>query len=102
MVGRPSNTGGVQYLAKLLATDTTRKVIVMGERDRKENGLYPGAEGAERVAGQLTKRLRQNKVSWKMPPDGAKDLRTWLNTQLTSLGVEDEILAKGLGARVFG
>jgi hypothetical protein len=78
-VGRPSNCGGAEHLADLLKTALLdgAKVVLLGENDRKEDGRWPGKEGAEAVA----KRLR---VAWGAavpilyPPDGAKDLRSWV------------------------
>ncbi|MBA4062992.1 MAG: hypothetical protein C0501_04655 [Isosphaera sp.] len=77
-VGRPSNTGGVEHLAALLADlPVDRKVVVVGENDRKEDGSWPGREGSERVASTLRSRLGRG-VMVAMPPDGAKDVRAWL------------------------
>ncbi|MEM9374133.1 MAG: DUF3987 domain-containing protein, partial [Planctomycetota bacterium] len=70
-VGRPSNTGGVGLLATFLEG---RNVLVMGERDQKPDGSWPGRDGAERVANGLA-------GAWGVPvpvifpPEGVKDLR---------------------------
>lgn len=77
-IGRPSNTGGGDLLAALLADfPLKRAVIVFGENDRKPDGLWPGKDGAIRVASGLAERL-QRRVSWALPPDGAKDVRAWI------------------------
>jgi hypothetical protein len=77
VVGRPSNVGGKEMLADLLR-DVFRKVVVVGERDKKDNGRWPGMEGCRTVAAYLGKTLRRT-VSARLLPDNAKDLRSWLN-----------------------
>ncbi len=98
VVGRPSNIGGVRDLVPLLGPLKHRRIVVLGERDRKLHATqpvywgsrhdpkcrcclvcYPGRAGAMRVAATLRKRLNR-KVEWRMPPDRAKDLRAWLNS----------------------
>lgn len=75
-VGRPSNTGGVELLAELLA-DEARDVIVLGENDRKDDGKWPGREGAEATAQKLADALGRP-VRWALPPEGVKDVREWV------------------------
>jgi len=118
VVGRPSNVGGVDYLVKLLGPVTGRRIVVLGERDRKQHEdlkplarerhnpkcrccaqCYPGQYGAMQVQAALTKRLSR-RVERRMPPDGAKDLRGWLNAQ--SVDVEDQAAAFELGKVVGG
>lgn len=86
-VGRPSNTGGVEYLRKLIPHfNRDTKVIVLGECDRrrpprpiscKVDGClgcpecWPGLFGAQYVAKSLG-------LEWRMPPHGAKDVRSWM------------------------
>lgn len=77
-IGRPSNTGGVDCLAELLAgLREDRPIIVLGERDTKDDGSWPGKTGAISTAEQLAERLNRP-VAWALPPDEAKDLRSWL------------------------
>lgn len=116
-IGRPSNTGGVDYLVKMLGRHRDRRIVVLGERDRKPHDelkpkarsrhdpkcrycmhCYPGMAGAVHVSGALRKRLSR-KVEWRMPPDKAKDLRSWLNA--TGYDVDDDVAMRQLGARVF-
>ncbi len=86
MVGRPSNTGGIGDLADLLRDfPKERAVYVLGENDRKPDGSWPGKEGAERTAGELSKRLnRQVKILY--PPAGFKDVRAWVAERLADCG----------------
>jgi hypothetical protein len=50
VIGRPSNSGGADLLVHACRN---RLVIVVGENDRKPDGLWPGKEGAEAVARKL-------------------------------------------------
>ena len=75
-VGRPSNTGGSEFLAALLA-GFDREIVVLGENDRKESGLWPGRDGAIHVATRLVSMLRR-RVAWALPPPGIKDARDWV------------------------
>lgn len=77
-VGRPSNTGGVDYLSELLdAIDLHRPIVVIGERDQKDDGRWPGRDGAISTAKKLAERL-DRPIGWAFPPDEAKDTRAWL------------------------
>jgi hypothetical protein len=76
-VGRPSNRGGAADLAKLLKDDP-RAIVVLGERDRQSNGMWPGdpMPFAKALAYHL-----QRPVTWKLPPDSFKDIRAYLNAK---------------------
>ncbi len=77
-IGRPSNTGGVKELIELLTPiPAERPIIVLGEWDPKEDGKWPGRDGAKSIADQLANALSRP-VSWALPPDHAKDVRTWI------------------------
>jgi hypothetical protein len=77
-IGRPSNTGGVEPLAALLAdVPPDRSIVVVGENDRKEEGAWPGKKGAQQTAEQLAQRLNRP-ILWAMPPEQYKDVRAWL------------------------
>jgi hypothetical protein len=86
-VGRPSNLAGVDMLTELLAGLLRKRcpqaVIVLGERDQKPNGDWPGKLGAVETAKRLGERLKTN-VGWRLPP--AKDVRAWLQTVPTMTG----------------
>ena len=78
VVGRPSNLGGVALLTELLAdVREGQDIIVIGERDEKPDGRWPGKEGAIKTARQLADGLNRT-VYWSLPPDNAKDSRAWL------------------------
>lgn len=83
-VGRPSNVGGREMLAVLLRK-SRRKLIVIGERDKKDDGRWPGMEGCRTVAAGLGKSLGRM-VSAKLLPDNAKDLRAWLRESGVDVG----------------
>ena len=91
VVGRPSNTGGVEYLTRLLGKHD-RRIILVAERDEKDRsqlGLihdpdcrccgmcYPGLHGARVSAERLTKQLGRL-IHWSFLPMPHKDLRAWL------------------------
>jgi hypothetical protein len=89
-VGRPSNLGGVEMLAELLAgRPAGRRIIVMGEHDRKPDGKWPGRDGAVHVARALAAKL-QRPVEWALPPDGAKDMRDWILSRKPDPRILDE------------
>jgi hypothetical protein len=86
-IGRPSNIGGRKMLTNLLR-NSERKLIVIGERDRKPDGRWPGMEGCKSIAAGLGKTLGRV-VSARLLPDDAKDLRAWLRgTGIDTLDVE--------------
>jgi hypothetical protein len=77
-VGRPSNSAGAADLANLLQG---RTVVVLGERDEKPDGRWPGRDGARAVADRLSRQWK-TRVDWALPPEGSKDLRDWLNSKM--------------------
>ena len=109
-IGRPSNTGGVSDLAVLLASLPERRIIVLGENDKRTPiqlatltpthdpackcclRCWPGKAGAMSVAQSLARKLHRP-VEWKMPPRKHKDLRAWF---LATPEDERDELAKNL------
>jgi hypothetical protein len=75
-VGRPSCTGGLEYLTELFA-DTDDEILILGENDEKEDGRWPGRDGARALASALARELG-GRVRWTMPPEGCKDVREWM------------------------
>ncbi len=95
-VGRPNAMGGVAPLAELLAD--ANDILIVGERDRKENGDWPGRDGAQRVAGALARRWGRP-VSWTLPPEGTKDVRQYLVDAKPNL--TDTEACKAVGVRLL-
>lgn len=80
VVGRPSNCGGVDLLIDLLLDiPMERQIVVIGERDEKPDGKWPGRAGAISTATKLAEAL-ERPINWGFPPDSAKDSRAWLNS----------------------
>ena len=96
-VGRPSARGGVAHLAELL-TDASGDIIIVGERDKKADGSWPGRDGAKTVAGALTRRLGRP-IAWALPPDGVKDLRDWVRREAPDLS--DAEACRTAGERIL-
>jgi hypothetical protein len=92
VVGRPSNTGGVDDLVRKLKF-VRKPLVVIGERDRRatECGCgtcmqcWPGLAGANQTATALTERLKR-KVAVKFFP--SKDAREWLRANKTATPVD--------------
>lgn len=116
-LGRPSCRGGTEYLVPLLRQAHGRKIIVIGERDRKAHEdlsqkvrerhnptcrgcplCWPGKAGAIRTAKELAHGLGRP-IGWKLLPDEAKDLRKWLTEHCTDPEDMDE--AKRLGQQLI-
>ncbi len=100
VIGRPSNRGGVDELAELLADlPPDREVIVLGEIDANDKGQWPGREGMEETAARLQSRLKRP-VAMALPP-GKKDVRDWSQAQgLDATTVQDAW--EEAGSRLLG
>lgn len=104
-VGRPNNKAGAERVAELLSnTPKDRRLIVLGENDRKPlyelkathrsdcvacSQCWPGLDGAVETAKKLSVALDRT-IYWTLPPDGAKDVREWL--QRTMEGYRQRLL----------
>jgi hypothetical protein len=77
-VGRPGRGSGLREVA-LLLKDDPREVVVMGERDRKPSGDWPG--DPQPVARELAGLLGRP-VKTVLPPEPHKDARAWLVAEL--------------------
>ncbi len=93
VIGRPSNVGGIDML-RVLLNGNDKHVVVVGERDKKPDGRWPGMEGAKSVAMGLQKRLKRA-VGCRLLP-GAKDLRAWLNAQSLDVANREVCFAAGM------
>lgn len=72
-VGRPSNLACMEELKDLVRG---RRVLVIGENDKKPDGTEPGKEGMIAAFQVLTKVCGDIKMV--MPPVHVKDLRAWV------------------------
>lgn len=77
-VGRPACSSGADDLARLLVG---RETLVVGENDAKEDGGWPGRDGAKSIAGRLAS-VWEAPVAWTLPPEGSKDIRAYLADRL--------------------
>jgi hypothetical protein len=84
-VGRPSNNGGADLVAQLCRQ---RRIIVVGENDRKPDGRWPGRDGAEAIVRRLEAQW-QRPVPVAYPPEGVKDLRDWVRTLVPAWDTAD-------------
>lgn len=85
-VGRPNDRACVDMMAELLRdVPADRPIVVLAEDDRKDDGRWPGLEGATYCARQLATLLRRP-VAWCQPIGGQKDVREWWSQQ-AGLGV---------------
>ncbi|HNO79737.1 MAG TPA: hypothetical protein PKN33_16950 [Phycisphaerae bacterium] len=73
VIGRPSNTGGAELIAQACRD---RRVVILGENDRKPNGIWPGQIGAKALATKLQSEW-ERPVPIAFPPVDAKDVRAW-------------------------
>ena len=99
VVGRPSAQGGLAHLTTLLsAVSHGRRIVVMGERDRKDDGRWPGRDGAKTLWKGLRGGLRR-RVEWRLPPGGQKDLRAYWS----GIGVDPKAkdLAHSAGRAIY-
>lgn len=97
-VGRPSNRAGAADSAIML---DGRTVLVVGERDGKPGGAWPGRDGAKAVAQQIAGRWREP-VRWTLPPVDVKDVREWLRVKLAGgLNANDESAMREAGRELL-
>lgn len=100
-IGKFSNVGGLDMLKQMPITG--KEVWILGENDVKPNGDWPGKDGVERTHLALRGMCRTVRV---MPPDGVKDLRSWLERGLDLEQLTDYVGKHGergndLGPEVF-
>jgi hypothetical protein len=77
---------GADLLAELLRT-VNRPVVVVGENDWKDDGRWPGREGAHWMADRLRRLLPHHKVEMTLPPKGYKDCREWVLWKLSQTAI---------------
>lgn len=86
-VGRPSNSGGADYLKAVVRHRVRDEFVLVADNDgikwhrdaagNRTDPFWPGIDGALAVAGKL--RGPCFRLRFAMPPGGAKDLREWFN-----------------------
>lgn len=82
-IGKPSaklpKTLLPELVGMLKTLPSNRQIVVLGDNDLdSSSGRWPGRDGATETATALRKELGRP-VEWGMPPEDAKDLRSWLN-----------------------
>ncbi len=82
-IGRPSNVGGVEYLASMLRDiPANRNIVVIGEEDEHVSKLgdeiFPGRTGAISSAERLANALNRQ-ILIAFPPKEHKDIREYVS-----------------------
>lgn len=81
--GRPSNTGGIEFICDMLQVGRRRDVVIMADADG------PGRHGANILADRIVGLVRTVKIV--TPPEPNKDLRQWLQRGATKCEVDRKI-----------
>jgi hypothetical protein len=101
-IGRPNSTGGINALKYFLATCAAdRPVVILGERDQKPGGNWPGQDGAIATAQAVANHLGRQ-VMWAFPPAPFKDVRDWVRAQEPDLwAIADAEMLAALGRKLL-
>jgi hypothetical protein len=94
-VGRPNNRDGARFAATLLR-ETDRELVVVGERDEKPDGRWPGDPSV--FALDLGQRLGRP-VKTILPPSSHKDVRAWRSAVADDQAVRAELLRLAAAAK---
>jgi hypothetical protein len=91
--GRANNREGAEHAGALLKG---RRLVVIGENDRKPGGKWPGRDGAISFANHLA-RVCRCEVPWRLPPSAHENLRAWMNATrpAAEIGSADSLLRLG-------
>jgi phage/plasmid primase-like uncharacterized protein len=85
-VGRPSCSGGVRHVVRLVKRLAPAEAVIVADYDPPDaRGRRAGLTGAERLAATLVAYVRVVKVI--IPPHGLKDARAWLQAGATAADV---------------
>ena len=77
VIGRDSAYGGNPHLSNVLSNSGhNRRIIVIGENDKKEDGRWVGRAAAIAIAERLANDLGVT-TYWTLPPEEHKDVRAW-------------------------
>ena len=93
-VGRPSCTGGVTYLVRLVQASRADEVVVVADADA------PGQRGAEALAATLVAYVPRLRVI--APPHGVRDARAWLRAGATVADLNAAIKASPIRSLTMG
>src|SRR5262249_41634164 len=92
-VGRPGANLDPDILRELLSkVPGSVEVVLVGERDQKKDGKWPSVDGIRKLVPRIDRAVKV-----VLPPDGAKDVRAWLNSQKPN--PEDAEACRALGKR---
>jgi phage/plasmid primase-like uncharacterized protein len=83
-IGRPSCSGGTEFIKELLK-DRNREVVIVADRDSPKTApdgrqFNPGLDGADRLAKAIKSLCRSVRL---IKPIGCKDIREWKNKGAT-------------------
>jgi hypothetical protein len=86
--------------AEATVATSAATIVIMAERDQKPDGSWPGMDGAVRTAQRLADAWNEP-VAYALPPDGQKDIRSWLVAQLAAQNVnlDDQATLHQLGQK---
>lgn len=77
-IGRPAVRVGGKFLAAWIAKyGAEARIVVVGERDQKPDGKWPGRDDAMEFTSKLAGYLGRS-IEFALPPDGVKDVRAAL------------------------
>jgi hypothetical protein len=84
-IGRPSCSGGVDYVRGVIRLNQVKHVVIMADNDEakfRSDGteFYPGMDGAQRLAKVLRPMVKSLKI---LLPPRHKDIREWLGAGAT-------------------
>lgn len=74
-IGRPSNTGGREFIARYLDRWRGREIVLVPDRDDKERAAELTRHGAETLARECSRRRFTVRI---VRPPHAKDVREWI------------------------
>lgn len=89
-VGRPAVNIKIELLAEFVRDQVPadRRVVWLGENDRKPDGSWPGRDASRKAAKRLAGLIGRD-IEFSLPPGDEKDSRAWL-TKLVDDGVQWE------------
>lgn len=92
-IGRPNNRLGGRELTSLCRQWCPGRICIVAENDAKENGVWPGRDGAEEMRRELSLVCPDTRIVF--PPDGVKDVRDWINAGATAWDINERFELAG-------